>query len=318
MKILAPLNNIDYLDAFIEAGADEFFLGFYEEANEVKFGRYFELNRMSGFRRNSSRFTFEEIKRLVKEIKSRGKSAYITFNSSGYTEDAIRYMEPYIEGLVEAGVDGFIVSCLEMMDLVHRKCGNIIISGIGTTYNQYTAEFYKKYGAQRIILPRDLTMEEIKKIIKTVPGIEYEVFIMRNGCILSDGNCLGLHLNRHGGVCKSIRESEKVFSCSSEEQLQRLKETQRDYDHCLYKNACGICAIFSMIHAGVNACKVVGRLDNHDRVLEDIRLVKENINIALSCKTADEYLANVKIPNSYKEYCTRFSCYYPEIVANRL
>ena len=70
MKILAPLNAIHYLQPFIDAGADEFFLGFYEEADENRFGRYFELNRMSGFRRNSSRFTFKETIDVIKEIKA--------------------------------------------------------------------------------------------------------------------------------------------------------------------------------------------------------------------------------------------------------
>ena len=68
-----------------------------------------------------------------------------------------------------------------------------------------------------------------------------------------------------------------------------------------------------MVSAGVSACKVVGRLDNHNRVLEDIRLVKDNLNIAMSCKTREEYFEKVIIPNNYKEYCASYSCYYPDV-----
>ena len=201
MKILAPLNDIHYLQPFIDAGADEFFLGFYEEADENRFGRYFELNRMSGFRRNSSRFTFKETIDVIKEIKACGKEAYITFNSSGYSEENLKYMKDYVGALVDAGADGMIVSCVEAMDMVKSMGGSPVVSGIGAAYNEHTARFYQSHGAKRIIIPRDLTMREVAKMKKAIPEMEFETFIMRNGCLLSDANCLGLHLDEHGGIC---------------------------------------------------------------------------------------------------------------------
>lgn len=318
MKILAPLNDLNYLEPFMEAGADEFFMGFYEEKDEERFGRYFELNRMSGFRRNSSRFTFDEMLRATELIKSKGKEVYITFNSSGYSEEALQYMEKYVRALVDAGADGMIVSCIEAMDMVERMGGKSVISGIGAVYNENTARFYQKHGAKRIIVPRDLTMQEIAEIKKAVPDMEFETFIMRNGCLLSDANCLGLHLDKHGGICLSIKKSEKVFHVSEKKRME-MKKTQELFDTCLYRTACGLCAIYSMLQADVTACKVVGRLDNHEKVFDDIKLVRDNIEIAKSSSSEEEYMSNMIFPDNSENICSRgYSCYFPEIVNKRV
>ena len=107
-------------------------------------------------------------------------------------------MEEYVYKLVCAGVDGFIVSCPEAVDLVVRMGGSPVISCVGSVYNKETATFYQKLGVKRIIVPRDLSMKEVESLVRKCPELEFETFIMRNGCILSDGNCLGLHLHKHG------------------------------------------------------------------------------------------------------------------------
>ncbi len=315
MKILAPINERNYLPAFVEAGADEFFFGFYEDADQIQFGKYFELNRMSGFARDASRFTISNAIDLAKEIKDIGKDAYITLNSAGYTDEQIRYMEEYVYKLVCAGVDGFIVSCPEAVDLVVRLGGSPVISCVGSAYNKETATFYQKLGVKRIIVPRDLSMKEVESLVRKCPELEFETFIMRNGCILSDGNCLGLHLHKHGGICSSIRKSTKKYFLSNPDELPAVEHMQSQYDTCLYRTACGLCGIYQMVKANITACKVVGRLDMHDKVLEDIRIVRDNIVIAKSVSSENEYFSNMRVsPDCTRKNKNGYSCYFPEIV----
>ena len=73
MKILVPVNNSDYIDRYIECGADEFYLGFYDEQWENKFGKYADINRMSGFGKLANKYNFEEAMKLAAYIKKRGK-----------------------------------------------------------------------------------------------------------------------------------------------------------------------------------------------------------------------------------------------------
>lgn len=319
MNILAPINDSSRIEMLIDAGADEFFFGFYNEEDLDRFGKYFELNRMSGFGRYANKFSYEESIQLIKKIKETGKDCYVTLNSSGYTESALNYLEKYVKGLIEAGVTGIIVSCPEMLNIVKKYDGRCVISCVGTVYNSSTVRFYKNLGADRVIVPRDLSMSEIEKMIKEVPDMEYETFIMRNGCILSDGNCLGLHQFEYGGICSSIRKAKKHFVVTERSYREQLKQTHTLYDHCLYKYACAMCAIYRMVHVGISACKVVGRVDKPDQVLEDIKLVNKNRNIAVRCSSEREFLEKMVLPNDYKNICEHgYSCYFPEIVNPRV
>lgn len=93
MNILAPINDAAQLKPLIDAGADEFYFGFFEDSDTEVFGEYFELNRMSGFGRYANRFTLSEAVSLVRQIAALGKDSYVTLNSSGYTEQAIQRIQ---------------------------------------------------------------------------------------------------------------------------------------------------------------------------------------------------------------------------------
>lgn len=318
MNILAPINDISRIESLIDAGADEFFFGFYNNEDMDRFGRYFELNRMSGFGRYANKFNYDDSIELIKRINETGKDSYVTLNSSGYTEDALKYLEKYVAGLVEAGTTGIIVSCPEMIEVVKKNGGHPVISCVGTVYNSASVRYFQELGAVRIILPRDLTMDEIAKMKKEVPDMEYETFIMRNGCILSDGNCLGLHQFEYGGICSSIRKAEKQFAVTYESDRDRLVRTQKLYDTCLYKHACAVCGIYRMIQTGIDACKMVGRVDRPNQVLEDMKFVNTNRTIAMQCLSENEFFERMVLPDDYKEICKLgYTCYFPEIVNPR-
>lgn len=319
MNILAPINDISRIGSLIDAGADEFFFGFYNDEDIEKFGRYFELNRMSGFGRYANKFNYQDSLELIKKIREAGKDSYVTLNSSGYTEEALLYLEKYVSGLIDAGATGIIVSCPEMIDVVRRNGGNPVVSCVGTVYNSASVRYFQELGAVRIIVPRDLKMEEIAKMKNEVPNMEFETFIMRNGCILSDGNCLGLHQFEHGGICNDIRKSEKRFMVADEHDRNKLVETQKKYDACLYKHACALCGIYRMIQIGIDACKMVGRVDRTDQVLEDMKIVSENRKIAMQCWNENEYFEKMIIPDDHENICKLgYSCYFPEIINPKL
>ena len=314
MKILAPINDIKNLNSLIDAGADEFFFGFYNDEDIDRFGKYFELNRMSGFGRYANRFDYDQSINLIKEISSAKKDSFVTLNSSGYDSNALSYLEKYVDGLINAGVTGVIVSCPEMMKIVKKHGGHSVVSCVGTVYNSATVRFYQKLGAMRIIVPRDLSMEEISKLKEEVPEMEYETFIMRNGCILSDGNCLGIHQFEHGGICLDVKRSSKEYISNDPFFREKMSKTQDIYDTCLYKHACAVCAIYRMIKAGITACKMVGRVDRPNQVLEDMQLVNENRKIAMKCSSEKEYFENMILPKDTDTICANgYSCYFPEI-----
>lgn len=65
MNVLVPLNNISHIDDYIEAGAKEFYIGFYDEAWWEKFGEYADINRLTGFKKDANPYSFEEDRKSV-------------------------------------------------------------------------------------------------------------------------------------------------------------------------------------------------------------------------------------------------------------
>ncbi len=196
MKALVPLNNVEHIDDYIEAGAGEFYLGFYDEAWHDQFGEYADINRLTGFKKNANPYNLEEVINIIEDTKKKGVMMYVTFNASVYSQAQLDYMVRYMERLKATSLDGVIVSCPELVEMASKLGMNVVVSTISATYNEDTVKFYRDLGAKRIILPRDLSMDEIESIVKAVPDVEYEVFLMRNGCRYSDGNCLGFHRKR--------------------------------------------------------------------------------------------------------------------------
>lgn len=213
-------------------------------------------------------------------------------------------------------VDGVIVSNMELVELA-KRCGiESVASTICGIYNSDIAKMYYEAGAKRLILPRDLSTEEIVEITKNVPEAEYEVFMMRNGCGFSDGYCLGFHRSETCAICGSLAKAghnlyvkNGNFDSINEAELNDTLFTRN-----FHKFACGLCSIYDFVKAGITAAKIVGRSDDWEYVCKDIQYVYENEKIARKCESREEYLEKMVFPEDRREMCKLgLSCYYPEV-----
>ena len=316
-KILVPLKNMDFLDALISAGADEFYMGFRDEGWVELFGDYAEINRMSGFKESANRYTFEEALENIKTIVSKNKAIFITMNSASYSSKKLERLKYYFEKIKEAGASGVIVSTPEEVMLAKEVGINAVASTLCAIYNEYTSEFYNSLGSNRQILPRDMSLEEIEGIVKKEPNIEFEVFLMRNGCQFSDSHCLGFHRKEFGSVCMMVNHSQKSFMTKDRTFMGRHN---LEFNNILYSNfyhraaACGLCALYRFVKLNISAYKIVGRNDNPEEVCRDIELVRKNIEIAKKCNSEEEYLEKMIMPGDVYNGCKKgLGCYYPEI-----
>jgi len=316
MKALVPFNNAENFDAYKTAGAGEFYVGFWDLDWQKTFGEYIDLNRLTGYKDLANRNSFEEVLAIIRKVKEEKRIIYVTFNASIYSQEQLAYMERYMQPLHDAGADGIIVSCPELVEIAKKYRINAVISTIAGVYNSDLAKFYWKLGADRIILPRDLSVDDIEQIVQEVPDLEYEVFLMRNGCSFSDSNCLGLHRSEKSAICATL--------CNAQSELFYEKEGFRSwhdaelndmlYHSVFHSYACGLCSIYRFVKMGIAAGKIVGRTDEWEEVCEDIRLICENVEIAKKCKSCEEYLEKMKFPSRSKVMCKMgMNCYYPEI-----
>lgn len=316
MRILVPLNNLEHLDDYIEAGAGEFYLGFYDEEWVEKFGEYADINRLTGFKEKANPFNLEEVCNIIKSVREKGKLAYVTFNSSIYSEEQLEQIKKYFIVLKECGVDGVIVSCIELVELATKYDLNVVVSTIAGIYNTQIAKFYYDRGAKRIIIPRDISVDEIESIVNEVPQAEYEVFMMRNGCMFSDSNCLGMHRNETCSICGSLISANSEIQIKEDDFKERHKAELTDllYTKSFHTYTCGLCSIYRFVKMNITACKIVGRSDEWSNLCEDISYVSRNIEIAKQCKSQKEFLDRMEMPNSKRVMCKLgLSCYYPEM-----
>ena len=316
MNILVPINNFDDVKIYLERGANEFYMGFYDNKWQDKFGVYGDLNRLTGYGKQANRYSFSQIISIIPKIKSMGGSLFITFNSSMYSGEQLEFIEEYLIELKKTKVDGVIISCPELIKRCEKNNLFCVMSTIAGSYNTDIIKFYQSLGARRVIIPRDVTLKDMEEITKNIDNMEFEVFIMRSGCRYSDSNCLGLHRSENCTLCGTLdlMHEKIVVEKESSEDKKSIMENHTLFKDRFHNDACGLCAIYDFLQMGINACKVVGRKQSNDEIKEDIFLIKKNIDIANHSNNKEQYLSNMIFPKNKDYRCDKgLSCYYPEV-----
>ena len=317
MKILVPLNNRIHLADYVCAGADEFYLGFYDDRWFDRFGKYADINRMSGFGKNANSYSFSEAMDILSDIKSRNKAAFLTLNANAYSKEERDYiLHEYFPAIKASGADGIIVSDQYLGSMAVQYGLGAVASTMCAIYNSDIAHEFFKAGIRRQIIPRDVSLDEIAQMCSSNKEIEYEVFLMRNGCVFSDSFCLGLHRPECGSTCGYIKSQKKeiISAYSGFRERHDIELNDYLYNAVFHRDACGQCALYRLKKAGVSSLKIVGRADLHEEVEKDILLTRKNLGILENCLTEEEYLNSMIIPEGFMQKCQLgFSCYYPEV-----
>lgn len=320
MKILVPLNSKDYIDKFLEAGAEEFYMGFDDDDWYSEFGSFSEINRMSGFKKRANVFSLDEAIEIADYLKRKNSDLFLTINSPRYDEAQLKWIEKYFQKITKSKIQGVIISCPELLPIANKYGIKTICSTMSAVYNRDILNYYKKLGANKIIFPRDITIDEIATMVKTDPELEYEVFLMRNGCVFSDSNCLCMHRDPYKSLCGMLSRSERKIVSNDTDFIrnQEYRVNSMLFNNYYRKLSCAICALYDFVHLGVNSGKIVGRADEQEFILSDVKLVKQNIEIAKNANSREDFLQKMIFPPYLEQSCNLgYSCYYPEIRFNK-
>lgn len=180
-ELLAPVSDYASFYQGLKAGADAFYFG----------GKAF------GARAYAENLNTIEIKEMIDIAHIYNKKTYATVNTIVFEKEIEEVIE-FLDFLYLAGVDGIIVQDLGIVNIILKKYPGLELHA-STQMNIRTikeARFLKELGFKRIVLPRELTIEEIINIKNNV-DIELEVFIHGALCVSFSGNCL--FSSFHGG-----------------------------------------------------------------------------------------------------------------------
>lgn len=173
-EILAPCGNWDMVKAAVEASADAIYLG---------------INEFSA-RAYAENFTISDIKDVVRYCHLRGLKVYVTFNTL-IKQSEIQEAFDYVVDLYNCDVDALIIQDLGLLYLIRKNLSDLEVhaSTQMNINNVFGAKIAKKLGFSRIVLARETSLEELKKIHDQV-DIDIEVFVHGSLCVCQSGQCL--------------------------------------------------------------------------------------------------------------------------------
>lgn len=283
VELLAPAGNLEKLKIAYLYGADAVYAG----------GKRFSL------RARASNFSLEDIKEGAEFAKKLNKKLYITMNIVPHEEDLVELVS-YLQTLEEYGVTGIIVSSIYIAKVCDECTSNleIHISTQESVLNSEAIKYYARMGATRVVLGREVSLENIREINKNIKGLksisnfdkqlETEVFIHGGMCSSFSGRCMlsNYLTNRdanRGGCAHSCRWNYSIYDNGTDLTGDNLFSVGS-------KDLNAIELIPDLIKAGVASLKIEGRMKSLYYIACVVRSYRNLI---------DDYYAGIDIDFEY-------------------
>lgn len=250
-ELLAPAGNPEKLKTALLYGADAVYAG----------GRNFSL------RQYADNFSVEELADGVSYAHSLGKKVYVTANIFPKNSD-FKEAEEYFVKLKEMSVDAVLVTDVGFLNLIKKVAPDldVHISTQANTLNKYAARFWAEQGAKRVVLARELSIDDVREIAEYNPGLELECFVHGAMCVSYSGRCLlsnylsGRDANR-GECVQACRWKYKLTEvCRDPENALEIEEDERGAYILNSKDLNLIGRLDELQNAGVCSFKIEGRM----------------------------------------------------------
>lgn len=251
-ELLSPAGNFEKLKAALLYGADAVYLA----------------GQMFGMRSAADNFTVEELYEAAKYVHARGKKLYLTVNTMPRAEE-YPLLQKFLLDIKDAGIDAMIVADMGVLATVRELLPEmeIHISTQTSIVSPAAARAYAAMGAKRLVLARELTMDEILAIRAALPKeVELEAFIHGSMCVSYSGRCLlanalnGRDGNR--GTCSQpCRWNYSIVEEKRPEMPFDIEEQQGVGTFIMSsKDLCMIEHVPELMKSGITSFKIEGRM----------------------------------------------------------
>ncbi len=287
IELLAPAGDLEKLKIAVLYGADAVYLG----------GTSF------GLRAKAKNFDHEQMKEGIDFAHEHGVKVYVTCNIFAHNEDFAE-LPDYLRDLEKLGADAILVADPGVFATAREAVPSmdIHISTQANNTNYSSALFWHKLGAKRIVMARELSLNEIKTISENIPHVlEIEAFVHGAMCISYSGRCLlsnylsGRDANK-GACSHPCRWQYYVTEKTRPNEYMPIVEDDRGTYIFNSKDLCMIEHIPDLVNAGITSLKIEGRIKTCFYVGTVVRAYREAIN---------DYMKDPKLYESKKEYYIR-------------
>ena len=267
---MAPAGDWTMLRTAVKVGADAV---------------YFGVDKLN-MRAKAKNFSVDDLQEITSYCKENNAKTYLTLNTIIYEEE-LSEVEDIILKAKEFGVDRIICWDLAVAELCHKHNFPFAISTQGSVSNSLSASVYKRLGAVRIVLARECSLEEIKKI-RANTNLEIEAFIHGAMCIAVSGRCFMSH-HLFG---KSANRGECVQPCRREYGIFDStidKSVIMGEDYVMSPtDLCSIEFIDQLIEAGIDSFKIEGRKRAPEYVAKAVSVYRQAIDLYFETKLTEE------------------------------
>ena len=266
-ELLAPAGNMEKLKMAFHYGADAVFLG----------GKMFNL------RAGSTNFSDEELQEAVDYAHARNKRVYVTLNIIAHNKE-LEILPEYVKTLEKIGVDAVIVADMGVFQVVKENSNlPISVSTQASNTNWRSVKMWKELGAKRVVMAREVSLEELAEIRIKVPNIEIEAFVHGAMCIAISGRCLlsnymtGRDANR-GDCAQACRWKYKLVEEKRPDEYFPIYEDEHGTHIFNSKDLCSIEFIDKVLDAGIDSLKIEGRMKGIYYVANAVKTYREALD----------------------------------------
>ena len=297
IELLAPAGDMERLEMAVAYGADAVYLA----------GTTFGMRSFAG------NFTPEELKRAVALCHKKGVRVHVTCNTMPRNDEVARLPE-WLTYLDQVGVDAVILADVGVMALAGKYAPHVQrhISTQASIVNYETARAWHDLGADRVILARELSLDEIRKIrAKTPPELELEAFAHGAMCVSYSGRCLlsnymtGRDSNR-GACAQPCRYKYALMEEKRPGEYFPVYEDEKGTYIMNSRDMCTIDHVAELIDAGLDSLKLEGRAKSAYYAAIVTGAYRHAIDAALAGQPLDPVWRDEVEHISHRHYSTGF------------
>ena len=310
-ELLSPAGNFEKMRSALLYGADAVYLA----------------GNMFGMRAAADNFSLEELSEAVKYVHERNKKIYLTVNTMPH-EHEYPALREYLTALRDIEIDAMIVADLGVFMLIREILPHmeIHVSTQASAVSAAACRAYHDLGAKRVVLARELTLDEIKAIRAGIPdSLELEAFVHGSMCVSYSGRCMlsnaltGRDANR--GQCTQPCRWNYIITEEKRPDTPFPIEQDENGETFIMssKDMCTVEHIPALMTSGINSFKIEGRMKSEYYTA----LVTNAYRMAMDAYTAspENYVFDKRILReldgvSHREYCTGFYFDDPKTEAN--
>lgn len=275
IELLAPAKNLECGIAAIDHGADAVYIG------AAQFGA-----------RQTAGNSTDDIAELTRYAHQFGAAVYVTVNTIVY-EKELAALEHLLKRLVEMGVDAILVQDMAVLEIYKKLKAEYVARGYrmpalhaSTQTDNRSADkvkWLKENGFERVVLARELSLEEITDIHKAHPDVELEAFVHGALCVSYSGACYASQyfFNRSANRGECAQFCRMAFDLKDSD-----GETLIEDSYLLsLKDMCQLDRLGDLLEAGVCSLKIEGRLKDANYVKNVVATYSEALNAYIAKHT---------------------------------